>query len=78
VALPLEVQAMLLTFIETDVYRRVGGNGGNILKDSSMQNIFRMWLVVVSILFFHFFVDTLGAEDSLKMAYNADAAPTQV
>ena len=23
--LPLEVQAMLLTFIETDVYRRVGG-----------------------------------------------------
>jgi len=40
-----------------------------------MQNIFRVWFIVVSIFFFHFFVGTLRAEDSLKIAYNADVAP---
>ena len=40
-----------------------------------MQNIVRVWFIVVSIFFFHFFVGTLKAEDSLKITYNADVAP---
>jgi PAS domain S-box-containing protein len=40
-----------------------------------MQNIFRVWFILVSIIFFHFFVGPLRAEDSLKIAYNADVAP---
>jgi ABC-type amino acid transport substrate-binding protein/DNA-binding response OmpR family regulator/HPt (histidine-containing phosphotransfer) domain-containing protein len=42
---------------------------------SSMQNIVRVWFIVVSIFFFHFFVGSLRAEDSLKIAYNAGVAP---
>ena len=43
--------------------------------DSSMVNKVRAWFIVISIFFFHFFVGSLIAEDSLKIAYNAGVAP---